>query len=260
MIRAVLITLCAILFTMGFVPSIQAQTSGETSSQSKEIESAFAEQIDPEIFDAAFRKLKAQDQLQFELAEAPPEPEFKWLERLLEPFFRFLGAMLPLFKVIFWGFVIGAIALIVYIFVKAAMNFRVARRNRERQEQEDAYLYRPSHAQARILLQAVDSLAAEGRFAEAVHQLLFRSIQDIGISRPNIIRRSYTSREIANLSALTPDTRKAFSLIAAEVERSHFGGQMLDEAAFLRCRKAYAQFAVPERREQDLSIEGGLTA
>lgn len=215
--------------------------------------------IDPDSFDAAFRQLKAQDQLQFELAEAPPPPKMDWLERLLEPFFALIRALAPLFEVLFWVFVIGGVALILYILGRALWNFRTARLGRAKEAEEDAYLYRPSETQARILLKAVDALATEGRYAEAVHQLLFRSVQDIGIARPNMIRRSYTSREITTLKELTPQTRDAFSLIAAEVETSHFGGRPLDEATFLKCRKAYAQFAVPTQNE-DVSQIDGVTA
>jgi hypothetical protein len=216
--------------------------------------------VDKENFDAAFRKLKNQDQLQFELAEAPPPPKLDWLERILEPVFKFFAALAPLFEIIFWVFVIGGIGLILYILGRALWNFRLARLAREKEEGEDTYLYQPSQEQARILLDAVDALAAKGLYAEAVHQLLFRSVQDIGIARPNMIRRSYTSREIATLSELTPKTREAFSLIAAEVERSHFGGRSLDEAAFQKCRAAYAQFAIPTRNEESLIIKNGVTA
>ncbi len=197
-------------------------------------------------FDKAFRKLKSQDQLQFELAEAPPEPKLDWLERFLEPIFKFLGKLLPVFKILFWVFITLGISLLLFIIGKAVWGFRRYRLNREKKSKATSSLYRPSEVRAQILLASVDALADKGQYAEAVHQLLYRSIQDITIARPNVIRRSYTSREIAGLSELTPETRTAFSLIAAEVERSHFGGRILGKAAFLRCREAYAQFAVPE--------------
>jgi len=86
-------------------------------------------------------------------------------------------------------------------------------------------------------------MAADGRFEEAVHELLFRSIQDIDIRRPNTIRRSLTSREIAALKILTPATREAFATIGGVVETSYFGGQKIGKAEFDICRAAYAQFA-----------------
>lgn len=206
-----------------------------------EVRSSYVSEAD---FDKAFRRLKSQDQLQFELADAPPPPKMVWLEKLLEPIFNFLGHLLPVFKILFWAFLALGAALLLYIIGMALWNFRLARNNREKVDAQASPLYRPSGERARILLAAVDALAAKGKFAEAVHQLLFRSVQDLTLARPNIIRRSYTSREIAGLSELAPETRKAFSLIATEVERSHFGGRSLDKSAFLRCRKAYAQFAV----------------
>ena len=86
-------------------------------------------------------------------------------------------------------------------------------------------------------------MAAEGRYEDAVHELLFRSIQDIDIRRPNTIRRSLTSREIAALKILTPETRQAFTTISGVVETSYFGGQKIGKAEFDICRAAYAQFA-----------------
>ena len=93
------------------------------------------------------------------------------------------------------------------------------------------------------MLEAVDALAADGRYEEAVHELLFRSIQDIDIRRPNSIRRSLTSREIAALEILTPTTREAFAIIGGVVETSYFGGQKIGREEFDVCRAAYAQFA-----------------
>ena len=109
-----------------------------------------------------------------------------------------------------------------------------------------APLYQPSTEEARILLNTVDALAAEGKYAEAVHTLLFRSIQDIDLKRPNKIRKSLTSREIGDLDILTPHTRDAFSFIGRVVENSFFGGLPLGREDFQSCREAYEQFTVPK--------------
>jgi len=227
----------------GSVIGQTAQSEMPRSQTEANIEST---DISDAEFEKAFRTLKSQDQLQFELTEAPPPPKLDWLEKFLEPIFKFLGNLLPLFTILFWVFIALGVTLLLYIIGKALWDFRAHRFNRDKKNTETSSLYRPSEIRAQVLLAAVDALAAKGLFAEAVHQLLFRSIQDIMVARPNVIRRSYTSREIAGLSALTPETRTAFSLIAAEVEKSHFGGRTLDEEAFLRCRKAYAQFVVSE--------------
>jgi len=122
---------------------------------------------------------------------------------------------------------------------------------KKKPEAEEVPLYQPAQAQARILLDEVDRLAAEGRYGEAVHTLLFRSIQDIDRNRPNVVRRSLTSREIGNLSILTQEARTAFSTIAGVSELAHFGGVSVNEAGFQTARKAYAdltgQTATPRR-------------
>lgn len=247
-----IVIICFCLASLaGLNPAAQAQDA----SPVYDVETSYTS----DEFEAAFRKLKAQDHLQFEIMDAPDKPTFKWLENFMKSIAEFLQALSPFLKILFWGFVIGLIGLLLYVIYKSILGFQAARREREENE-EEAYLYRPSKAQAIILLQEVDALAAKGLFGEAVHLLLFRSIQDIGAAKPNMIRRSYTSREIAELSALTPDTRHAFALIATEVERSHFGGQDLDKAAFERCRSAYAKFARPEHQAQGLSpLRGAAT-
>ena len=210
-------------------------------------------------FETAFRQLKSQDQLQFELAAQPETPTFKWLQGLLEAIGRILVLLYPFFIILFWGFVILVVGLLLYVIITSIRSFHVARRQKQ-EDDEDTFTYRPTQAQAIILLQEVDALAAKGLYAEAVHQLLFRSIQDIGIAKPNIIRRSYTSREIAEISSLAPDTRHAFALITAEVERSYFGGRNLDKSAFDKCRAAYAELASPKRSEENVPSLSGATA
>jgi len=226
----------------------------ETTDKSDEVTTGPS--FNAEDFETAFRRLKSQDHLQFELASAPEAPTFEWLQKILKAIGRMLLALAPFFKILFWAFVICLAALIIYIFVNSVMAFRATHRERREQE-EELYAYRPTQAQALILLQEVDALAAQGRYGEAVHKLLFRSIQDIGTAKPNMIRRSLTSREIADIPSLAPDTRHAFTLIAAEVERSHFGGQSLDKAAFERCRSAYAKFAQPQKTEEILPTTFG---
>lgn len=242
-----------------YASELPSQTESSLQGTRKaDVETIITPIFSEEEFEAAFRRLKSQDQLQFELAGKPETPTFKWLQGFLEAIGRFLVLLSPFFVILFWGFVILLIGLLLYVIITSIRSFRVARRQRQ-EDDEEAYAYRPSQAQALILLQEVDALAAEGRYAKAVHQLLFRSIQDIGTAKPNMIRRSYTSREIADLSSLAPDTRQAFTLIAAEVERSYFGGQNLDKTAFEKCRAAYAELARPEKSEDTLpSLNGAM--
>lgn len=105
--------------------------------------------------------------------------------------------------------------------------------------------WRPTTVQARRLLEEADALAAQGQYAEAVHVLLLRSIQDIEERRPQSLRRAFTSREIERLQALPDAARAAFSGISRVVERTLFAHHAIGAAEFARCRKEYEDFAFP---------------
>lgn len=194
-----------------------------------------------EDIERAFRGVKRDEAYQFELAEPIPRKPAsafeKWLGRVLESIFSVLG---PLLRIIFY---LGAGALVLgalYLIARALYETRYAKHVKKKPEEQDVPLYQPAEAQARILLDEVDKLAAEGRYGEAVHTLLFRSIQDIDRNRPNIVRRSLTAREIGSLPVLTVDARTAFSTIAGVSELAHFGGVSVNKAGFETARKAYA--------------------
>lgn len=191
-------------------------------------------------FDAAHRALVADRTLQFEMqgVEAPPPPP-GWLQPLVE----FLAAMGPVFKLIFWlGLAVLVVAVIWFI---ARELIRIRLPDRKKALDMDAG-WRPAPAAALALLSDADALAAEGRFAEAVHLLLLRSINDIDGRLPNTVRPALTARDIAGLSRLPAAARPAFDRIARVVESSLFGGRPVDRAAFADCRAAYEAFAFPQ--------------
>ena len=143
--------------------------------------------------------------------------------------------------IIFWVG-LGALGLAaLYLIGRAIYETRFAKTDEKSDEDPEVPLYQPAQAQARILLDEVDKLAAEGRYGEAVHTLLFRSIQDIDRNRPNVVRRSLTSREIGSLPVLTQEARTAFSTIAGVSELAHFGGVSVNKAGFETARTAYAE-------------------
>lgn len=116
-------------------------------------------------------------------------------------------------------------------------------RRRPRAEQPAESQWRPTQAAARELLHESDALAAEGRYGDAVHLLLLRSIEDINAWRPRLVRRDFTSREIGMLQALPSAARTIFRAIAQLVERARFAGGAIDAEDFAWCRKAYERFA-----------------
>lgn len=102
----------------------------------------------------------------------------------------------------------------------------------------------PERAAALALLEDADRLAAEGRFGEAAHLLLQRSVHHIATARPDWLSPSSTAREIGAIDELPWDARQAFGIIAREVERSLFALRGLAAADWQRARAAYADFAL----------------
>lgn len=99
-------------------------------------------------------------------------------------------------------------------------------------------------AAALALLEDADALAAQGRFDEAVHLLLQRSVHHIAAARPDWLSPSSTAREIGLIPGLPTAARQAFTLIAREVERSLYALRALAADDWLRAREAYAAFAL----------------
>lgn len=67
-------------------------------------------------------------------------------------------------------------------------------------------------------------LAAEGRYAEAVHALLLAAIRHFAERSRTAIQPSRTSRELVRLLPLSPEAREAFAELVRTVELSLFGG------------------------------------
>jgi hypothetical protein len=101
-------------------------------------------------------------------------------------------------------------------------------------------------AAALALLEDADALAAEGRFDEAVHLLLRRSVHHISAARPDWLSPSSTAREISLIPGLPAAARVAFTLIAREVERSLYAMRALAGDDWQRAREAYSAFALAD--------------
>ena len=238
-------------------PQTTYAQSATASSQTTEDSSSetFVLHTEDEI-ETAYRALKRNDKYQDELAEPIPRKPRSNANiatgRFFDGLFSFLA---PIFKIIFYlgmgALILGAVYLIGRAVYETRFALPVIKKD---EDAEEIPLYQPAEAQARILLDEVDRLAAEGRYGEAVHTLLFRSIQDIDRNRPNVVRRSLTSREIGSLSVLTMEARRAFSTIAGVSELAHFGGVSVNEAGFQTARNAYAdltgQTATPRKKSR----------
>ena len=195
---------------------------------------------DTAAFADAHRALLADRSIQFDLPMyRPPQPP-EWLRSLLS----FMGTDHPVLRGLIW-MLVGLIVLLILYFVASWATGRDWRwRRREDADAEPDW--RPDEAPARALLGEADALAAEGRFSEAAHLLLFRSIEDIDSRRPEQVRPSLTSRDIAALPSIPERPRGAFARIAMMVERSLFARHALAEGDWRECRSAYEAFAFVE--------------
>lgn len=191
---------------------------------------------DSDAFAQAHGRLVADTSLQFDLPTEKIEPPPAWLEALVD-FIRSYGAVI---RPLFYAVLIGLGLWLLWLIGK-----EVYRRWQERDipvAADDAW--RPHAAAARRLLEEADALAGQGRFDEAAHLLLHRSIEDIDTHRPDFLRPALTSREIARAERLPAPARDAFATIAALVERSLFARLPLSASGWNEARSAYAAFAL----------------
>jgi len=188
----------------------------------------------------AHEALRARSDIQFEMSAAkPPEipPWMRWLARQLGEVAPYMG------WVLLACVVIGA-AIILYLVVSSLIRARPSG-DAEAMATRDVAAWRPSEKAARALLADAEALAAQGRYEEAVHLLLQRSLEDIQRHRPRLLRPALTSREIAGSEWMPGIVRRAFAAMARPVERSLFGGRSLARADWEEARAAYGEFALP---------------
>ena len=199
----------------------------------------------------AWEAIRADPAIQFapvQLPETPQPPD--WLTRLLE----FLGELFsPLARLIavnwqiIWPLLAGIAGLLaLYALVRLVAPALLGPRRADDAAEAE---WRPEAGEALALLAEADRLAEAGRYDEATHLLLARSVGQIAASRPELVAPSSTAREIAALPALPEAARRAFATIAARVERSLFALRRLSAEDWQAARAAYAEFAaVTERR------------
>lgn len=199
-------------------------------------------------------------QLRLEPAPAPPEPPawikavLEWLADLFAPvgrFLRWIGGFMPeapFARILLWSVLAIGAALIVWIVIDRVRSggWRwPTRRFRAVEPAPEQESWAPELLQTRAWLEEADALAAAGRYGEAAHHLLHRSIEDLARRRPQLNRPALTARELAAADAVPPPARALFAGIAGAVERSLFGGRSLGVEDWEGARAAYADFALP---------------
>ena len=210
-------------------------------------------------FAAAHEALRADRSVQFDLKPASPPakpPEWihtlgEWVAWALRPIGKAIGWLFslipdaPYARIVFWGVLAAIATLLLWLVVDRVRSgaWRWRRKPRASDTTDQGEAWQPDPTPARAWLREADALAAEGRYADAVHHLLIRSVEDISRRRPQVVRPALTSRDIAATGGLPTAARSIFSDIAQIVERSLFGGRAVGAGDWEQARTAYAEFA-----------------
>lgn len=198
---------------------------------------------------AGWEELRADPAIQFEPInlpeQAPREPGmlqrfFEWLGNLIgDSLGGALGNAWPMLRWALLAIMIAALLFVLWrIFDPLARRKRVAALDAAESE------WRPDQSAAIALLEDADQLASQGRYDEATHLLLLRSVNQIATARPDWVPPSSTARELAHLPTLPDAARHAFQTISERVERSLFALRSLEQEDWDAAREAYAQFAL----------------
>jgi hypothetical protein len=213
----------------------------------------------------AYRALRADHAVQFDLTPMAPPPKTpdwlltlgRWIADLFKPLGKaidWLSSLMPdapYARVLLWTVLVAAVLAFIWLFVQRFRSgqWRLPRwpwgRGGKPPAAEDEE-WIPQEAPAHAWLEEADALAARGKYAEAVHHLLRRSIDDIAYRRPQLVRPALTSRDIAAADAIPPRARTLFTGIVAIVERSLFGGRPVSADDWSATRASYADFALSQ--------------
>lgn len=238
--------LCVLSATLASL-SVDAQQDQDKTQAKADIPADAAQ------FDAMHRQFLTTEGLQLvRPVEQKTDPEETRPDRMPPGWLRgFSTGVALVLRVIFY---IGAAALggfvLYFVFVTLRqMDLGHLNANKDHHGLKDYVVtpaLRPDAKAARTLLEQADTLARTGKFSEAVHLLLFRSIEDIQIRRKKRLPTALTAREIGQLDDLPARPREALNPIIALVEHSFFGGRAVDESGWQKARLAYETFAFGE--------------
>ena len=161
---------------------------------------------DADRFAQAYKGMRADPAIQFNLPPPKPEPKppawleavGKWLrEHIFEPIgkaLQWVGGFFPdapYARIFLWTVLaLAAVALAWAIYNRVRhgeWRLRLPRLAPVTDIADDE-IWSPDETPIRLWLEEADALAAQGKYAEAIHHLLFRSIEDIASRRPNLVR------------------------------------------------------------------------
>lgn len=92
-----------------------------------------------------------------------------------------------------------------------------------------------------------EALAAAGRYAEAVHALLFQTLDELVRAGTRAIPAALTAREICGRVPMPDLARGELSGLVSAVEVSHFGGRAPTADDYATCRQRFDRFVASYR-------------
>ena len=179
------------------------------------------------------------DSARIEITDETREMPFRerLFRRVVAEFMNLLDKILEIAEILLITSVI-VIALIIALYLRENLwSLSRAKKLEFRKNEEkarSAALERMGMSQAEA-----DDLARAGSFAEAMHVLLLRSVNEMRARFASPIAASLTSREILGRLAMSPEERAVFGRIVGGVEISRFGAHNPGEDEYIECRRNF---------------------
>ena len=140
-------------------------------------------------------------------------------------------------EVLFYGSLV-AIAVVVFMTWRDNLWSSSRARHLERSAEERTPTEKTAARMEKTQTEA-DKLACQGNFAEAMHTLLLRSVDELRCHLGVSIAASLTSREILRHVGLSSEGRFAFADIIDRVEVSYFGTHQPGADEYGACRSSF---------------------
>lgn len=163
------------------------------------------------------------------------------------------GALSPIVSMLMWALLIAGAVVVIFYVVR-----ELGRGRRDRVRASDPAIAEepvPHVAQLEGPLADADALAAQGKFAEAIHTLLLRTFQELAKASASHVSPHLTSREILARIPMLGDGRDALGELVAVVEVTWFGDDVPGEADWLRCRAQFDRFVSVHRASLPTRVE-----
>jgi hypothetical protein len=183
---------------------------------------AFAERDVRSAVAQSVRSLNLQTEMPDEVAEVPS----RWFDLHLSP---------DLVRVMLWGAVVLGVLVVVW---SLRDSLPVLSRSRKIAVRDEVASSAPAGRLEEAQVEA-DDLAREGHYGEAMHLLLFKSLNEIRRQRGVSFAVSLTSREILRRTQLSDVGRNSLGAIIVSVERTDFGGRPAGQADYSDCRSNF---------------------